>query len=319
MNKQIIFKTVILATFYLIANSKMFLLAEYPNDTTTFNQLIEHTTIIADFNGDQIKDTLKSYIRLSDHSFPTSIHWGKSPYDTTTKISIFKYPTWSNIKASLCVDRYDQDSLSDMMFFLWGKIQIDSVNQLDTGRILLIWGQPGLDSLNFINIDSLLFVSSNPISPSINQNGSDMNTYYISNQPKMASNELIRGREIINPVPTANKKSSNFELKIPERKLKKNQIESNVAIIKDKWGVRLFPNPTNGSITLIVETLPVGQYKITVFDNSGVKVIKSDLTINSMGPYSKQFDMSELPSGDYMLVIHLGNQIFGSYKFVIVK
>lgn len=295
--------------------------AEYPTDTTTYSQLTEFVTNIGDINGDKVQDTLMSYLRKNGHSFPTSIHWGRIHIDSLLKVSILKYPNWDQIDARITVDDYDMDTTSDMMFYLWGKIYQDSSNTIDTGKVILLWGQTGLDTLETINLDSLLDTDDQML-----QKGGTSTNYYDSN-PKNPNNfkrieikELRVGKEIFNPVSNLNSSGYSFEVRIPKR-LNKKKVEDypQIPVEKDKWGISIFPNPNDGIIFITSDKLPVGIYNLVIFDNIGNEVYNDILSINSLLHNKKSIELTNPINGVYHLVIHNKNEIFGKYKFVIIK
>ena len=81
-----------------------------------------------------------------------------------------------------------------------------------------------------------------------------------------------------------------------------------------KQSYQLFPNPTNGFITLTQNLLDVSPVNIVVYNAQGEKI--DDFSIQFLG-YSYSLQLGKLPPGLYL--IHLTNSVGNSYnlKFII--
>lgn len=77
--------------------------------------------------------------------------------------------------------------------------------------------------------------------------------------------------------------------------------------------INLFPNPNNGSFTIdLLNTLPGERNSVSVINPSGQVLYRSFI---SNEEYQKHFDLNDLKSGQYILII-TGNKIVYTKKFV---
>lgn len=70
----------------------------------------------------------------------------------------------------------------------------------------------------------------------------------------------------------------------------------------------MYPNPTEGRFALSFTTEP-GQLSISITDVSG-KVVYQEVNDNSTGYYKREIDISEVPTGNYVLSVKQGSKVY---------
>lgn len=81
---------------------------------------------------------------------------------------------------------------------------------------------------------------------------------------------------------------------------------------------KMFPNPSNDKVNVKYNLLKESNVSFSVTDINGKIVKESKPKMYQPGEHKTEIDVSELPSGNYFLSIHLNNQILNN-KFVILK
>lgn len=80
----------------------------------------------------------------------------------------------------------------------------------------------------------------------------------------------------------------------------------------------VFPNPTSNLVSVKYNLLNDAEIGFSIVDVSGKMVMNIKPKTQRQGEYQSEINISQLPSGNYFLSIHLNNQILNN-KFVILK
>jgi len=77
---------------------------------------------------------------------------------------------------------------------------------------------------------------------------------------------------------------------------------------------KLYPNPNNGHFSIDISSpVPTAENSLTIVNLTGEIIYRGLLT---EGQLTEEFDMSGSPSGSYILLLHTGNTIVSSRKFI---
>lgn len=95
---------------------------------------------------------------------------------------------------------------------------------------------------------------------------------------------------------------------------------SNVGImeIAPQIEYNVFPNPTSNIVSVKYKLLKESEIGFSITDINGKAVMNIKPKTQGQGEYQSEISISQLPSGNYFLSIHLNNQILNN-KFVILK
>ena len=80
--------------------------------------------------------------------------------------------------------------------------------------------------------------------------------------------------------------------------------------------VRLSPNPSQGILSLFISIAKSGRYKAVIYNAAGLAVQELDLGLLGQGPYRKDINVGQLPSGTYFLNTIKDGMKLATYSFV---
>lgn len=87
--------------------------------------------------------------------------------------------------------------------------------------------------------------------------------------------------------------------------------------LKDNYAMKIYPNPTTGSVTIKFTASYSERIEIKVMDMNG-KIILDEVKNNFKGEYAKQIEMEDLSAGVYMLQILTDKQVL-TRKIILNK
>ncbi len=81
----------------------------------------------------------------------------------------------------------------------------------------------------------------------------------------------------------------------------------------------LSPNVVNDNLNLTISNIKEGNYTLKIYDNIGNSFISTEIQIQSANSIIKNFDIKELPTGKYNLIIYNNDGFIQTKSFIIVK
>ncbi len=72
---------------------------------------------------------------------------------------------------------------------------------------------------------------------------------------------------------------------------------------------KVYPNPTNGIFNVAYKDICQGSAKLTIFDNTG-KIIYEENYAPTISEFSQQYDLSNVSSGIYFVILKTGDKIY---------
>ena len=268
-------------------------------------------------NADCIPDTVKGRSTGLRAYLPDMIVWGRpadkngcpdtiqgrhAPGTPFVPLTPIIYSGWGDFGGSVAFQRYNQnDSLDDMIFYLWGNYQ-DSSGVRDTARAVVIFGQKDLDlqhSITVLNIQAPFQAS-----------------------PFIAMDLRIL-HELVDPAERDLTGEISYEL-----------LPANVQVMPPDTtpphpiaqpadtlltNVRVYPNPTELWARLQAQPLSPGEYTVSIMAVNGEEYHKQIVQIGESGQLEREFDLRTLPSGYYVVRLHTKGRFIGSYPITIVR
>lgn len=250
---------------------------------------------------------------------PDKIIWGKTdihhaqPCDSDTtygghppgaprfSVTDFVYPTWQE-GGSVSFEQYNtNDSLTDMLLFLWGTASTSSTVQ-DTGRALVLYGQLALDTVKTIyvgNIDSAM--QTTPFFASDLDIDEELVNPAVRDMGNIRSYELLRQN-----FPVHSSGPPHLPITPGET-------------LAEQASVTVYPNPAELWAHLQSEPLDAGEYTITVMAVNGREYHRQSVHLLATQQVERELDLSGLPSGYYMVRLHRDGRMISSYPIVIVR
>lgn len=256
---------------------------------------------IGRLNQDQYADTVmgRAFGGASTR-LPEMVVWGKDPVHPMPPngppMTMFKYPVYPRFAGSVSFLQLNPgDSLTDMLFFLWGRNDSTGVEP-DTGRAVAIFGQAALSTLPFIDFSQIQtgFQTVPFLAQDVQHNIhltepqvrdlSDVESYLLA-----PFNVNVQGA----PPPI-------------------------VTQVNDSIEVRIYPNPSIYTAT-IEAALPAGSYTAKVVGVSGQVFEEQTISLQSNETLWRSIDVSRLVSGYYVVQLLREGASVGSYPFLIKR
>ncbi|NTW33833.1 MAG: T9SS type A sorting domain-containing protein, partial [Bacteroidetes bacterium] len=78
-----------------------------------------------------------------------------------------------------------------------------------------------------------------------------------------------------------------------------NGVEDNEILM----GINIFPNPSNGQITVYFESQSVSEWKIDIKEMQGRTIVSENVSLTK-GKFYKMFDLSVLSKGAYIISVY---------------
>ena len=272
----------------------------------------ETVITVGHFDFDCVEDTLIGYASPPEFGvLPDRIHWGMDSalycgtVGTHEDVTHLVYPDWDNLRGTVTVMNYNQDSLPDIVFYCQGEVG-DSSDVRDTALSIVVFGQDdlvGFDSLVLSLTDTLQetpFYALELIKESrfIDEN---IDTYTGLTSYEMPTIFLDVTEE---PAPPPVIFLSSVESKGREQELRSE----------------LWPNPTSQETTIRLHPLPPGaSCRIEIVGSDGRMIFSESITVNSSGELFKPIDLGPMPSGYYHLIVRSDTEILTTHSLAVIK
>lgn len=268
---------------------------------------------IKHLNFDCFPDTVRGFMNRDYQFLPLSISWGRrdslrdAPCNSDSGANsgsahrvartIIDYPHWRTIAGSVTIQRFNTDTLSDFLIYLWGTVR-SGETVIDTARAVTIFGQQGLDTLDVIHLDSIDSFQSEPF----------------------FAMEMRVGEQFIEPAIRDISGQVSYILPMIQTKVQSdNPKRPTIIPTNDGYTVRIYPNPTLQSAQVEASTLPEGEYKVVVVAVNGQVALDQEVTVGTSGELLRTLDLHSLSSGYYIVRIYSQQKILGAYPIVITR
>jgi hypothetical protein len=266
------------------------------------------TVILAtkDFNGDGRLDTLKAeFIRENIRTAPYRarlIAWGRerdsvgNPKGTARFTEIIYPGNYMNMRTPVSIQKYNQDTLPDIVFTLRGKVK-KAQDTIDALTMIAVFGQPELYNQSMILLGDIKNHQKKPYQALLLKEND-----HLKNKGK---------RDL----------SGNDSWEIPRINLDTKDTNSQ----EQKGGgqtlatiaLKVYPNPAIYTTNLSATQVPAGSYHVRIAASNGIEVLVSDIRLDREGDITRSIDVSSLATGFYMILISRDSQFIGSYPVII--
>ena len=284
---------------------------------------VERRAVLGVFhlNPDCHRDTIIGRIDQALRWRPFSIRWGRDRSDTGawsrgsdsldpcfTRIpdalkareSIFAYPDWRRFGLSLSVQPINQDTLSDLVFYLWGAVS-DTSAARDSVRPVVVFGQRGLDTLDTIRLSSIPSFSTSPFIAMELRVGSEIAGGRARDPSRRSSYKVNRIRLDIDPPDTT------------------DDPRGAPHVLATSPEARLYPNPGSTTTSLLGRNLPAGLYTVEVVATNGAIMLRYDETIGDEGFVLRPVDLRRLSSGLYIVRLTSRDRFVETYPISVTR
>jgi hypothetical protein len=277
----------------------------HPDSTDYLNESI---LFIGHLNYDSVPDSVYGGADAQHHYLPHSLHWGRagSPSEGHhVAVTTIRYPDWQEFTGTVAFQKMNADSVTDIIFYLWGKTG-EPNNLHDTIRPILLFGQPSLDSLSIIDLSS---VSSFQLTPFV-------------------AMEMRTGSEFVHPALRDLSGKPSYMLAPVDVIVDPNQQPGKRTAPGDAPAAgassgdphaRLYPNPTSASARLEMAALPAGEYSVDIVSLDGAVLARRAVSVPTSGDLLGLLDVRSLPVGYYTVRVDRGAKHIGTYPIIITR
>ena len=256
---------------------------------------------IGSINSDCRPDTIIALGKDSRNLIPSIIVWGNSRQNNDIPDSLEKvytkivYPTWDNLKVRLNPMKINNDTITDLLIIVWGRLPLDSTHYKDTATAVIIFGKKYLDTLAEIHISE---IDSMTLSP------------FVAMKLPLGvalSNCAIRD---YSHIPSYKVNNVNIDTNVFTRPSEVN------ALIQS---VKVYPNPAVYYANIELSNFASGDYNAELYSSYGEKITSQSISLTSQGDITRNIDLSNIATGYYMLKLFAGSKPIGSYQIIVVK
>lgn len=254
---------------------------------------------VGHFNPDAVKDTIVGVAGMDKKYVPAFIVWGNDvndrqiPDSLKVSCSQLQFPSWNDISIQTSIDKLNGDTLCDFMFFMWGKVPVDTVLVRKT-KVVAVFGMPGMNTLPVIDVSLIDTILTEPF----------------------VGMSLTMGRHFTEPayrdfsgVPSY-RFNKNFDIgQIPI----KNLVEE-----PQKPQVKLYPNPAVYYTNLELNNIKPGKYSFQIIGSAGNLLDNQELTVEKTNSLSNIINLDNYASGVYYIRIVSQTKLIGTYPVVVV-
>lgn len=214
--------------------------------------------------------------------------------------SIIAYPDWRRFGLSLSVQPINEDTLSDLVFYLWGAVR-DTNAARDSVRPFVVFGQHGLDTLDTIHVNAIISFSTSP---------------FIGMELRIGSE--IMGARVRDPSRRSSYKVNRIRLDVGRQDTTESPRGAPRAADRPPE-VRLYPNPGSTTTNLLGRELPAGSYTVEVVATNGAIVLRYDETIGENGFVLRPVDLRRIASGLYIVRLLSSDRFVGTYPISVTR
>lgn len=279
-----------------------------PDSASAPSRVILH---IAPLNGDCRLDTVQGHMDSRFQYVPDRILWGgwdhlhappcpitpdhpEQIYPRLPSTTI-QFPPFPGLSASISFDNVNQDQNPDIVIHYWWPV--GEAPQHDSGRTVVIFAQSGLDSIPVIDIGAIGVFQAAP--------------YFAM--------ELRPGIEMVDPAVRDPSGMTSSILLPVTIKLPPPQKQEQTAAVTDPWRVQVSPNPAHVAAEITGHLIPPGDYTVEVVNVNGSLEQRHDVSVTETGELFRIIDLHDLASGYYVVRLHTGDKLFGTYPIIITR
>lgn len=236
-------------------------------------------------------------------SCPDTVQGGHAPGTPFVPMTSILFAGWSELHVSTAFQRYNQnDSLDDVILYLWGTYQNAQGVWRDTARAVVIFGQKDLDLQPVVLVQGI--------------------TAGFQSTPFFAM-DLQIGRNLVDPQERDLTGEISYEL-LPATAQVMPPDTNNphpIHTVQDSLltTVTVYPNPTELWAKMQADPLAPGEYTISIMAVNGSVYHTQTVQIGEGKHLERELDLSNLPSGYYVVRLHTNSHYVGSYPIVIVR
>lgn len=294
---------------------------------------------LRNFNFDCYRDTVIGWADDRGHYLPREIHWGAAPANTPPgndsacasptphgkrqRITTIRYPNWKHITGSVAFEQHNEDSLADILLYLWGDptdkdnpgdAHGNGARRRDTLRAFVVFAQVGLDSIRELNVGTIRQFQTDPFYAMELEFGDDLFNPASRDLSGFMSYELKRIKLDLRP-PRDSGRVERHDA--PPQRQPAAGVDAPVT-------VRVFPNPTGSSTNVEIEAVEPGAYTVEVVAVNGALCLRQEVAVETTQSLLRTFDVSRLASGYYVIRLYRlsgsqGSRPIGTYPVVIAR
>lgn len=214
----------------------------------------------------------------------------------TTKIT---YPGYHNMAGSVSFVQFNpNDTLMDMMLFLWGTKRAEA-SDADTGRVIVVFGQKDLEQRPVLAIHQIKRgFQNNPFFAQDLTVGDDLHSPKKRDLSGIVSYAIRRPSVVVGdtaePPPPI------------------------VTAVRDSVALHVYPNPSLYTTTIEAQ-VEAGAYTAQVVGVDGRVQREQEVRLEQRGLLWHNVDVSTLPNGYYVVQLRRDGVVVGSYPFIIMR
>lgn len=261
-------------------------------------------------NDDSIRDTIIATADYNKNFKPKYIVWGKDTTDNGIPDSLkfdyttieYPYGNFQNLFITSNLNDLNSDTLLDIIIIYRATITDTTLGKRETACALVIFGNRGLDTVQTIII-------------------SDIDTFQI--RPFVAMH-MRKDHELKDPLiwnisylPIYSVPDIDVDVKdtsqIPP------PITSTMIDQGKGPGLKVYPNPAIYYTNIELSNIMPGEYQVQIIDIKSIVLYEQKMVTDVPGDLIKKIDLTDIPTGSYILRLTSNNVVIGVYRIVIVK
>jgi hypothetical protein len=279
--------------------------SECHSDYLDSNKVFISIISVTHLNDGGSLDTVVGFASNTRKFLPKQILWGKDTTDNgipdSLKVqkTIIEYPEWLYISGACSIDDFNNDTMTDILLVIWGKLQVDSLNLKDTSTSITIFGRRGLDTINNINITSLDSFQTSPVSSikmRIGKEFTESRIRDLSYRPSYVLEDIHVQDTSSNPP------------RIPAE-----QENDDIQCIK------VYPNPAQNLVNIEITKQKPGLYEIKFFSVEGFQLYDYCRKVTTNKDLRETINIESLSSGLYFVRIDRNKEMIGIFKLIIIR
>ena len=264
-------------------------------------------------NPDRSVDSVFGYADAHFNYLPKLIRWGAADTladdpgndgasrERPVKETAIAYPSWEGFAGSVAFQRFNRDTLPDIILYMWGKTG-DAENRRDTMRAVVIFGQKQLGRVAAV----------------------DLGEIGVSQKQPFVAMELRVGSELVDPKARDISGRQSYELLRVDIDVEdadttgRSAPLAGMADAAKHQVVRVYPNPA-GTAVRVEGSVREGLYHVEFIASHGAVARREKIEVDGTGRLMKALDVRRLPSGHYVVRIEQEGRVVGSYPVIIAR
>lgn len=260
---------------------------------------------IGHYNDDCAFDTLIGTAKQGKNILPRFILWGyfSASYTVPDSLKVsyteFVYPDWISSGASN-IFKANNDSLTDIVFYYWGKISDSALVEKDSSVALMLFGQRGLDTIKSVFLES---IDTFQISPFV-----AMNVRYDHELNNCRKRDLSF---------TSSYNFNTIDLDLWQPDLPPAILPSFVENTVDSE-INIYPNPAVFFTNIELKSISPGFYNVSLVNLQGELISHQFIEVSGKKQFTKMLDLTHVSNGFYLIIIKSETELIGAYNIIII-